>query len=603
MSQKRPVPSSTRRRTLIGTAGAFGIGGLAGCLGILEDGSDVGEEPRTEDDERQSQPAYEIWALDQGTDVGYVYEPTSEGFVQRAAIDFASAVNEGDHDHGHQHDHGHDHELGDPTSTVAVSMETHEDGTHHFVPHVVHIEVGGTVRWVNDSGSHDTTAYHPDTFGEIRRIPSNTEPWESGLLNEPGETFEQTFETEGVYDYVCTPHEGGGMVGTVVVGWPDPEDQPGLEPVAADRPASAKEGMERYNDRVRQLLEAGEDYEPDGHDHDHGGLAPHMIDFSADFAYAVVALHHGDGIAIVRTHDREVVASVPTGGHSHFAGFAPDDNYITVDVVDDNAVKKVAADLETEEFEIVEEIVIADEAGEEFVDRDPTCHYFTGTGYTYHTLGPSYHDGGLAIVDQENFELVEAYTIEEVAANCGVFPHPTQDVVYLTAGLPSDPETGKAGIGEYFVIDAHTHEVIHNDATRGVDAHGLWITPDGEELWITNRETNDGVIVDTDSHEIVEKIDRFGPETGEAPEKSDAPDILAASPDGEYMFATARGPNPVTADPQASTGVTPGVFVIDVESRQHIDTIRPDPNDPESDFHGIGVRPLGEFDGYVGPSV
>lgn len=232
--------------------------------------------------------------------------------------------------------------------------------------------------------------------------------------------------------------------------------------------------------------------------------------------------------------------------------------------------------------------------------RDPTCHYFTGTGYTYHTLGPGYHDGGLAIVDQEDFTLVEAYTVEEVAANCGVFPHPTEDVVYLTAGLPSDPETGEAGIGEYFVIDANTHEVLYNDTTRGVDAHGVWITSDGAELWITNRETNDGVIVDTDSHEIAETIDRL---TGTAPGKSDAPDILAASPDGEYMFATARGPHPVTADPQAATGVTPGVFVLDVESREHVDTIRPDPDNDESDFHGIGIRPLEEVEGYVRPPV
>lgn len=323
MNQKRPALPSARRRGLIGTAGTVGIGILAGCLGGLDD--DTESEPA--DDGEQPQPAYEIWALDQGTDVGYVYEPTPDGFVEAATIGFESAV-EDEHD-DHTHDHDHDHELGDPASTVEVSMETHEDGSHHFVPHVVHIEVGGTVTWVNDSGSHDTVAYHPDTFGETRRIPSGTEPWQSEHLSEAGETFEWTFETEGVYDYVCTPHEGGGMVGTVVVGWPDPEDQPGPEPPAAERPADAADGLERYNDRVRELLEAGEEYEPDGHDHDHGGAAPHMIDFSSDFAYAVVALHHGDGIAIVRTEDREVVASVPTGGHSHFAAFAPDDDYIT----------------------------------------------------------------------------------------------------------------------------------------------------------------------------------------------------------------------------------------------------------------------------------
>lgn len=329
------------------------------------------------------------------------------------------------------------------------------------------------------------------------------------------------------------------------------------------------------------------------HDHhNHGGLSPHMIDFSSDFEYAIVALHHGDGIGVVRTTDRELIATVPTGHHSHFGAFAPDDEYITVDHMPGNRVVKVDVDLEAEEFEIVDEIVLSEAAGEEFNGRNPTCHYYTGTGYTYHTLGPAYDDGGLAVINHEDFELVEAYTADEVAANCGVYPHPEEDVVYLTAGKPSDPDNGDEGVGEYFVMDTRTHQVIHNTDTRGIDAHGLWITPDGEELWITNRETNNGVIVDTATHEIVEMIEHFGPETGVTPEERSAPDILAASPDGKYMFATSRGPNPVTGDPRAATGVTPGVLVMDIDTRKLVETIKPDPDNPASDFHGVSIRPL-----------
>ena len=177
---------------------------------------------------------------------------------------------EGDHDGDdrddeHSHDHSSDHELGSPASEIEVEMKTDEDGSH-FVPHVVHVEPGGTVEWVVASDAHDTTAYHPETHGSQQRIPDDATPWESELLSEDGETFERTFDREGVYDYVCTPHEGDGMVGTVVVGWPDPDDQPGLQPPSDDLPETAAEQLERYGEQVRTALEEG-----DGDDHSHDG--------------------------------------------------------------------------------------------------------------------------------------------------------------------------------------------------------------------------------------------------------------------------------------------------------------------------------------------
>lgn len=169
----------------------------------------------------------------------------------------------------HNHDHDVDHELGAPVSEIDVEMATNDEG-YHFTPHVVHVESGGTVRWVLESGSHDTVAYHPDTHGEQRRLPDDADPWESETLSDEGETFERTFEVEGVYDYACTPHEDAGMVGTVVVGWPDPAEEPGLEPPADELPAEAIDQLERYNDRVREVLERGEGQDQSGHEGDDG---------------------------------------------------------------------------------------------------------------------------------------------------------------------------------------------------------------------------------------------------------------------------------------------------------------------------------------------
>jgi plastocyanin len=47
-------------------------------------------------------------------------------------------------------------------------------------------------------------------------VPNGAKPWDSGLLG-ADETFSRTFKRPGTYRYVCIPHEGARMVGTVVV--------------------------------------------------------------------------------------------------------------------------------------------------------------------------------------------------------------------------------------------------------------------------------------------------------------------------------------------------------------------------------------------------
>lgn len=156
----------------------------------------------------------------------------------------------------HSHDHESAHELGHPKAHVRVEMVS-EDG-HHFRPHVVHVQRGGTVEWVRESSAHDTRAYHPESHGDQQRIPDDTEPWASELLSEEGDTFEHTFESEGVYDYLCRPHEEMGMIGSVLVGWPDPDTQPGLEPPSEGFSEVVSDALDRYNEQVWDAL----------HDHD-----------------------------------------------------------------------------------------------------------------------------------------------------------------------------------------------------------------------------------------------------------------------------------------------------------------------------------------------
>ena len=196
------------------------------------------------------------------------------------------------------------------------------------------------------------------------------------------------------------------------------------------------------------------------------------------------------------------------------------------------------------------------------------------------------------------------YSKEQLRTNCGTIsnPGPNPEKFYLTAGAPSnrDPD----GVGEWYVLDTDSHQPIDPetgepvdefetlDVARdvdGYDTHGFWFieTDDGRELWLLNRETDDGVVIDPETDTVIDEIDDYGP----------APDIMWSSPDDEHMFVTLRGPNPQSGDPHAAEGDTPGVSVLDVETREIVTTLQPDPDNENSDFHGIGVVPHDD-DGY-----
>jgi plastocyanin len=102
----------------------------------------------------------------------------------------------------------------------------------------IHVEPGTTIRFVNRTGMHSATAYHPDN-GFPHRIPPQAQSWDTGLMTRRNESFEVTLTVEGVYDYLCILHEAAGHVGRIVVGDP----QAFLPPDDRDLPASVRNAL------------------------------------------------------------------------------------------------------------------------------------------------------------------------------------------------------------------------------------------------------------------------------------------------------------------------------------------------------------------------
>ncbi len=77
-----------------------------------------------------------------------------------------------------------------------------------YDPLIVKIAPGDTVYWENMS------THNVETIEGL--VPEGTEK-----INSPmGENYQHTFDKEGIYVYICTPHIGAGMGGAIIVGEP-----------------------------------------------------------------------------------------------------------------------------------------------------------------------------------------------------------------------------------------------------------------------------------------------------------------------------------------------------------------------------------------------
>ena len=120
--------------------------------------------------------------------------------------------------------------VGVPVAAAGCLDEGYDVGmtADGFVPDELTIGVGETVIWENTSTRrHTVTAYE-------NAIPNEAEYFASGGFDDErsardafwsefageidnGDRFSHTFEVPGRYDYVCIPHEEGGMYATVIV--------------------------------------------------------------------------------------------------------------------------------------------------------------------------------------------------------------------------------------------------------------------------------------------------------------------------------------------------------------------------------------------------
>lgn len=189
------------RRQVLSAVGAAGAAAVAGC-------SDQTGEGTTTDDTTTDTMSTDTQTTDDGTDDD---QPDMNAR-------FGMTAPKGSSEKAIEADHTVDLEF--------EFVDGREIPEFYFEPTGLKIEPGDTVKFNMATPHHNVNAYHP-AFGYEQRVPDGVPAFSSPILA-GGDAWYYTFDTEGVHDIVCAPHEIYGMAGRIVVG---SATGPGANPV------------------------------------------------------------------------------------------------------------------------------------------------------------------------------------------------------------------------------------------------------------------------------------------------------------------------------------------------------------------------------------
>jgi DNA-binding beta-propeller fold protein YncE len=341
------------------------------------------------------------------------------------------------------------------------------------------------------------------------------------------------------------------------------------------------------------LADAGFDAAPTG-----DATVPHMIEFDSRERYAFIASTAGAVTLVVDVDAREVIEVLPTGAGSHHAAVTPDDDAVWVAAIGAREMVEIQLSLDADEpgFEIDRRLDVAellggieDEEGWDYPSYAPVCHQFSpDSSEAWVTLGPAWDQGGLFVLDLASGTASAGFDPERVPANCGVSVTDEHAVVNFSGQVVDGADTD----GEWYVFDRASRELLESHSSRGFDAHGLRLDPRGEHYWMVNRGSDNGLVVDAETFEVLREVEDI----------ADTPDIIDFSPDGSLLYITQRGPNPRSGAIHSATGSQPGVAIVDTATDETVDVLEPetvtdDEGEVRNDVHGVAVRARGSAAG------
>jgi hypothetical protein len=347
-------------------------------------------------------------------------------------------------------------------------------------------------------------------------------------------------------------------------------------------------------------------------------VRPHMVSFNSTFSHAVLAFVASGHVVIIDAATRVPVEcfrmSAGAGGarQAHAAFASPDDAFILVANQNGKLLERINTDYATGTFthDLAATLDLVNGLTPNGVDRQldgvrpdnaPICPVLDPTG----ALGfVTLRGGGLFVVQATAtpMAIVGEYDMHAVHPNgCGGAV--AAGAMFLNSGGGTASNLGEFDVYKFPLTgyepanapNTPAPVLIFSDDVDHRDSHGMLVTRDERFLWVADRTGNVIEVFDPVSGAWVNTIQLPG-----AAADDPSPDLMSLSPAGHRVYVSLRGPNPLTADPHASTGSTPGLGVLRVEQGgrggmlqavfgiSNLDNLGVE----RADAHAIGVRPV-----------
>jgi hypothetical protein len=318
-------------------------------------------------------------------------------------------------------------------------------------------------------------------------------------------------------------------------------------------------------------------------------VRPHMLAFNAAQTHAIVSFVASGHVVFLDAKTRAPVDCIRTSAGAggarqvHFAIPSPDESYVSVANQNGKLFERIDTDYATNTFTLNAAAGInlvtcttpnglPCESAALRPDNAPICPIIDSTSrYSFVTL----RGGGLFVIDSmaTPMRIVAEYDKDTVHPNgCLGAEVPakkhTPGKMYVDSGGGTAMNMAEADLYAFPVTGFSASNPVNTPAPKVVfsedgdmdaDSHGATLTENKDFLWVADRGRNFLWVVKTRTDEVINRIQLAGGISADP-----TPDLLGLSPAGDLVFASLRGPNPLTADPHVSTGLTPGVGVFEV---------------------------------------
>lgn len=323
---------------------------------------------------------------------------------------------------------------------------------------------------------------------------------------------------------------------------------------------------------------------------------PHMLFFNRDQDHAILSFLSGQ-VLFMDTKTRKPEACLLMGKNVHAAWPSPNQKMAIAANIAEKKFIRIWTDYPAHTFRFDPEKDVlnlaAFESGER-PDNAPICPITEASSrFAFITL----RGGGLLVVDVTATPMAVVTMLDNNQihpAGCGGIQ--VGDTLYINSGggWPIAPLSY-----DVYAVDLSSlpksvsAKLVSQRDQKFADSHGMAAV--GRYLWSADRAGNDIEIIDTLTNLSVGSVNLVTEANADP-----APDLMDASPDGQYVFVGLRGPNPLTGNDKTvnnAKGTIPGVGVIHVDGGGKVGHYKGQAaisnmkdGKETADTHGIAVR-------------